>query len=169
MVVSTAAPLATVLGAGNSAGDEVLGPRVVADDRRRGLFGLVLPAGLLADLDAEALGAEQAGHGGVVLEVRTGRVAGRVAPTAVLLAEQPADARAVLVDEAPLGADSLVPVLGEGLGHLDAEPVQQEVALVLVGREQAGGLLADRRTHRDDVERGVVELARLAVGAAPRP
>src|SRR6187399_3257408 len=164
MVVSTPAPRAAVLDACNSAGDEVLGPRVVADDRRRGLLGLVLPAGLLAHLDAEALGAEQAGHGGVVLEVRTGRVAGGVAPTAVLLAEQPADARAVLVDEAPLGADPLVPVLGERFGHLDAESMQQQVALVLVGREQAGRLLAHRRTHRDDVERGVVELTRLAVG-----
>src|SRR6187200_2844203 len=85
----------------DSAGDEVLGLGVVADDRRGGLLGLVLPAGLLGDLDAEAVGAEQAGDGGVVLEVGAGRVAPRVAAAAVLLAEQPADRRAVLADEAP--------------------------------------------------------------------
>ncbi len=123
--------------------------------------GLVLPAGLLADLDAEPVGAEQRGDGGVVLEVGARRVAPRVAAAAVLLAEQPADRRAVLADEPPLLADPLVPVLGERLGHLDAEAVQQQVLLVLVGGEQPGRLLADRRAHRDDVEGGVVDLAGL--------
>ena len=66
--------------------------------------------------------------------------------------------RAVLVDEAPLLADALVPVLGERLGHLDAEAVQQQVAAGTRWRRTAGRRLADRRAHRDDVERGVVEL-----------
>ena len=73
---------------GSSAGDEVLGPGVVADQRRGRLLGLVLEPGLLGDLDAEAVGAEQLGHGHVVLEVRAGRVAPGVATAAVLLAEQ---------------------------------------------------------------------------------
>src|SRR4029453_17428321 len=86
-----------------SAGDEVLGPGGMADDGGRRLLGLLRPAGLLADLDAEALGAQQPCHRGVVLEVWTGRVAPRVAAAAVLLAEESAHGRAVLVDEAPLG------------------------------------------------------------------
>ena len=60
---------------GSSAGDEVLGLRVVADDRRGGLLGLVLEAGLLADLDAEPVGAEQLGDAEVVLQVRARGVA----------------------------------------------------------------------------------------------
>src|SRR4029077_12741881 len=89
--------------------DEVLRLRVVADDGRRGLLGLVLPARLLADVDAEPVGAEQAGHGGVVLQIGAPRIAPRVAPAAVLLAEQAADGRAVLGGEAPLLADAMVP------------------------------------------------------------
>ncbi len=80
--------------AAGSAGDEVLGAGVVADDGGGGLLGLVLPAGLLAHLDAEAVGAEQAGDGGVVLQVGAGRVAPRVAAAAVLLAEETAQGRA---------------------------------------------------------------------------
>ena len=79
------------------------------------------------------------GDGGVVLEVGAGRVAPRVAAAAVLLAEQAAERRAVLVGEAPLLADAVVPLLGQRLGHLDAEAVQQQVLLVLVVGEQLGG------------------------------
>ncbi len=70
--------IAPAWGAG-SAGDEVLGLRVVADERAGGLLGLVLEAGLLADLDPEAAGVEQLGDLLVVLEVRAGGVAPRVA------------------------------------------------------------------------------------------
>jgi hypothetical protein len=69
-------------------GHEVLGLGVVADEGRGGLLGLVLEPGVLVDLDADALGVEQLGHRLVVLEVRAGRVAPRVAAAAVLLAEQ---------------------------------------------------------------------------------
>src|SRR5438552_2029275 len=62
---------------GVSAGVEVLGPRVVADDGGGGLLRLVLVAGLLGDLDAEAVGLQQPGDGDVVLEVGTRRVAPR--------------------------------------------------------------------------------------------
>lgn len=68
-----------------SAGDEVLRLAVLADDRRGGVFGLVLPISVLADLDAEPLGAEQSGNGGVVLEVGARRVAPRLASAAVVL------------------------------------------------------------------------------------
>ena len=43
----------------NLPGDEVFGSRVVADDGRRGLLGVVLPAGVLVALDADRLGSEQ--------------------------------------------------------------------------------------------------------------
>ena len=114
-------------------------------------------------------GVEQLGDLCVVLQVRACRVAPGVAPAPVLLAEQPGerglgrragDRFGVLVDEAPLLADPVVPVLGERLGHLDAQPVQQQVLLVLVRGEQLGGALRDGRAHRHDVERRVVGLAR---------
>ena len=117
--------------------------------------------GLLAHRDADASADEQLGDLRVVLEVGARRVAPRVAAAAVLLAEQPGERRAVLVGEAPLLADAAVPELGERLGHLDAEPVQQQVVLVPVLGEQLGGRVGHGVAHRDDVERGVVELARL--------
>src|SRR5262249_58851958 len=89
-----------------SARDEVLRLRMVADDGGGRLLGLVLPARLLADVDAQPLGAEQARHGGVVLEVGARRVAPRVTTTSVLLPEQTPDGGTVLVDEAPLRPDA---------------------------------------------------------------
>ena len=111
---------------------------------RGGLLGLVLEAGLLADLEAEAGAVEELPGLLVVLQVRAGRVAARVAAAAVLLAEQAVEVGAVLVGEAPLLADAVVPELGQGLGHLDAEAVEQQVVLVAVGGEELGGALADR-------------------------
>ena len=97
----------------------------------------------------------------VVGEVGARRVAPRVAPAAVLLAEQALDGRAVLVGVAQLLADAPVPQLGQRLGHLDAEPVQLEVVGVAVLAEE---LLAPRRhprAHRDEHERRVVAVRRL--------
>src|SRR4051812_44130978 len=45
--------------AGRSAGDEVLGLGVVADDGAGGLLGDELVAGVLVDLEADAVGFEQ--------------------------------------------------------------------------------------------------------------
>src|SRR4051812_36406774 len=50
-------------------GHEVLRLRMVADDGGRRLLRLVLPARLLAHVDAEPVGAEQPGDRGVVLQV----------------------------------------------------------------------------------------------------
>src|SRR5262245_61247980 len=111
---------------------------MVADDGGGRLLGLVLPARLLADLDAEPVGTQQARHGGVVLEIGARRVAPRVATTAVLLPEQTPHGGTVLLDEAPLRPDAPVPVLGEGFGHLDTEAVEQEIVLVAVLGEQLG-------------------------------
>src|SRR5690242_12100386 len=119
-----------------SAGDEVLGFGVVEDDRRGRLLGLVLVAGLLGALEADALPTEQLEHLGVVLEVGARGVPPRVPATAVLLAEQAGERRAVLVGEAPLLPDPAVPVLRERLGHLDPEPVQVQVVLVPIVGEQ---------------------------------
>ena len=95
-----------------------------------GLLGFELEA--FAHLHADAARLEELDHLGVVLEVGAGRVAPRVAPAPVLLAEEPGQGGAVLVGEAELLADPAVPVLGQGLGHLDPEPVQEEVVPVLV-------------------------------------
>src|SRR5436190_9742552 len=126
------------------AGDEVLGPWVMQDDRRSRLLGLVLEAGLLRALEPDAFAIEQREHLGVVLEVGTRRIAPRVPATAVLLAEQAGERGAVLVGEPPLLADAPMPVLGEGLGHLDTEAVQVQVLLVSVVGEQLGGRLRHR-------------------------
>src|SRR4051794_20034384 len=141
-----------------SAGDEVLGLGVVTDDGRGRLLGLVLPGGILGAAHADAVGVEQLGHLGVVLEVRTGRVAPGVAAAPELLAEQAQQARTVLAAEAPFGPDAGVPVLGQRLGQLHPEAVQEEVVLVAVLGEQPGGCLRHLRAHRDDVEGGVVAL-----------
>ena len=80
-------------------------------------------------VDADAVAAEELDHLGVVLEVRARRVAPRVAAPPVLLAEEADQGGPVLVGEAPLLADAVVPVLGQGLGHLDAEAVELEVVV----------------------------------------
>ena len=66
--------------------------------------------------------------------------------------------------EAELGADALVDVLGQRLGHLDAEPVQVDVVLVAVVREplarDLGGALADGHDlQADHVALGLVDVA----------
>ena len=134
---------------------------MVADQGRGGLLGLVLEACLLVDLDAQPTGLEQLGHLLVVFEVGARRVPPRVAPTAVLLAEQAVEVGAVLVHEPPLGADPLVPVLGQRFGHLHANAVHHEVLLVLVGGEQFGGAVRHLLAHGHDVEGGVVGLTGL--------
>ena len=95
---------------------------------------------------ADAVDLEQFGELRLLLEVGAGGVAPRVPRPAVLLAEQAGERRAVLVGEAPLFADAAVPELGERLGHLDRQAVQQQVVLVLVRREQL--LLAIARRAR---------------------
>ncbi len=69
-------------------GHEVLGLRVVADDGVGGLLGMQLEP--LAHRHADALPAEELDHLGVVLEVRAGRVAPRVAPAPVCWRNSPA-------------------------------------------------------------------------------
>ena len=99
---------------------------------------------LLGERHADAVDLEQLGDLRLVVEVGARGVAPRVARAAVLLAEQAGERRAVLVGEAPLLADAAVPQLGERFGHLDRQPVQQQVVLVLVGREQLLLALARR-------------------------
>ena len=53
-----------------------------------------------------------------------------------------------------------MPHLGQRLGHLDAQAVQQQVVLVLVGGEQLGGAVGHRSTHGHHVEGDVVLLSR---------
>ena len=79
----------------------------------------------------------------LVLELGARGVAPGVARPAVLLPEQAGERRAVLVGEAPLLADAAVPELGQRFGHLDREPVQEQVVLVLVGREQFAARVRD--------------------------
>ena len=115
-------------------GDEVLGLGVGDDDRRGALLGFELE--LLGELHADAVELEQVVELRLVLEVGARGVAPRVPRPAVLLAEQAGDGGAVLVGEAPLLADAVVPQLGERFGHLDREPVAEQVLLVAVGGEQ---------------------------------
>src|SRR5207248_11680631 len=98
----------------NLPGDEVLRLRVVADYGRGRLLGLVLPFGLFADGHADAIRLQELGDLGVVLEVGAGGIAPRVPSAAVLLAEQAGERGPVLGREAPLLADAVVPVLGQG-------------------------------------------------------
>src|ERR1039457_687861 len=136
--------------------DEVLRRGVRADDGVGGLFRLQL--GILAHLDADAVRAEELDDLGVVGQIGAGRVAPRVAAAPVLLAKQPGQGGSVLVGEAQLLSDSPVPVLGQRLGHLHPETVQEQVVLVLVVGEQLGGLLGDPAAHRDQLEAGPVPL-----------
>src|SRR5690349_15653417 len=55
-------PAMPIASSSASAGDEVLGLGVVEDDRRGGLLGLVLEAGVLGALEADALTLEQREH-----------------------------------------------------------------------------------------------------------
>src|SRR5437879_5462322 len=108
-----------------SPGDEVLRPGVMADECRGRLLRLVLE--VFAERHADPLGIEQLGDLGVVLEVGARRIAPRVPPTAVLLPEQTGERGAVLAGEPPLLADAAVPVLGQRLGHLDTEAMQEQI------------------------------------------
>ena len=105
--------------------------------------------------------AEQVVELGLVLEVGAGRVAPRVARAAVLLAEETGDRGAVLVGEAPLLTDAVVPQLGERFGHLHREPVAEQVLLVAVLGEQLALVLGGGVADGDHVERGVVGVAAL--------
>ena len=124
------------------------------DDRARGLLGFELE--LLGQHHADPLDLEEVDELLLVLEVRTRGVAPRVPRAAVLLAEESRERRSVFGGESPLLADTPVPQLGEGFGHLDREAVAEQVLLVPVLGEQLlltrGGIGADGR----DVERGVV-------------
>src|ERR1035441_8637393 len=88
---------------------EVLGLRVVADDGGGGLLGVKLPRRLLAALPADALGPDQPGTNGVVLQVRAGRVAPGVPASPVLLTEEPLHAGPVVGGVTPLVAYAPVP------------------------------------------------------------
>src|SRR5262245_31043794 len=122
------------VGGSRRSGDEVLRLGVGDDDRRGALLGDEVE--LLGERHADVLDVEELRHLGLVLEVGARRVAPRVARPAVLLTEEAGERRAVLVGEAPLLTDAAVPELGERLRHLDRQPVQEQVVLVLVRREQ---------------------------------
>src|SRR5699024_9622682 len=101
-----------------SASHEVLGFWVMGDDGAGRLLGVVLVTGVLAAFEADALTFEQLQDRLVVLEIGAGRIAPRVAPTTVLLAEQTGEGRAVLVSVTHLLTDPAMPQLAERLGHL---------------------------------------------------
>src|ERR1700687_652908 len=112
-----------------SAGHEVLRAGVVADDGRGGLLRLVLPTRLLVHDQADAVGFEEFGHLRVVLEIRAGRIPPRVTTASVLLAEESGERWPVLGGEAPLVPNAPMPVLRQCLGHLDAQPLPEQVVL----------------------------------------
>lgn len=116
---------------------------------------------LLGEVDADALGLEEVGDLGAVLQVGAGAVAEGEAGAPVLEGEHVLDVGGVLAGEAQFRADSCVPVLGECLGQLDGQAVQFEVVAVGVRLEELGGLLADPVADGDDLEADDVRLAGL--------
>ena len=105
-------------------------------------------------------GVQQLEQLGLLLEVGAGRVAEGVARAPVALVEQVLHVGGVVAGDAQLLADPLVPVLGQGLGHLDRDPVQLQVLAVAVVGEQLGRRLRGGQAHGDDVHADHVGLAR---------
>src|SRR3546814_17451147 len=93
-------------------------------DRRGRLLRVELV--LVGQHDADLRRLEQAQELLLVLQLRAGRVAEGVARAAIALAEHGIEVAGVLVAEAELAPDPLVDILGQRLGHLDAEAVQVE-------------------------------------------
>src|SRR3954471_10832343 len=146
---------AAVTGAEKSSGVEVLGFRVMHDDRVRRLLRDELER--LRQRHADPLRVQQLDNLGAVLEVRTGRITEGVArPAVTLMCEQVGELRRVLGREAELFTDALVPVLRERFGELHGQPVQLQVVTVGVASEQfcsdLGHLGADsNQLERDDI------------------
>jgi hypothetical protein len=71
-----------------SASNEVFGLRVVTDNRRSRLLGLILPSSVFVHFDTEATSFKQRGDRGVVFKIGARWVSPRIASTAVLLTEE---------------------------------------------------------------------------------
>ena len=113
--------------------------RVEDDQGVGGLFRRQLE--LLRQRHPDPLGPQQAHHGGPVLQVRAGRVAEGVTAAPVADLQDAVQVGRVVPGQAGLLADPAVPVLCEGLGQLDRQPVQLQVLAVgVLGEELGRGL-----------------------------
>src|SRR5712692_4117561 len=151
--------------------------RVMRDQRVRGLLRGELE--LLGQHDPDPLRAEQPHHLRPVLEIGAGRVPGRVTAAPVTDLEDALQRGRIEPGQAQLFAHPAVPVLREGLGELNGQPVQLQVIPEGVLGEQLAGRLAELRADRDQLEAhhvGVtrgggpeeVGQAQVAVVALPR-
>ena len=104
-------------------------------------------------LDADPLRPEQIHQLAPILQVGAGRIAERVARSAVCLVADHLLHRPVVGGEPEIGADPGVPHLGQRLGELHAQAVQLQVVAVGVLLEQPAGHLGDTAPHGDQVER----------------
>src|SRR3954465_5939855 len=151
---------AAVTGAEKSSGVEVLGFRVVHDDRVCRLLRYQLER--LRQSHADPLRVPQLDNLGAVLEVRTGGITEGVArPAVTLMCEQVGELRRVLGREAELFTDALVPVLRERFGELHGQAVQLQVVTVGVASEQFCSDLRHLGADRHQLERDDVYLAGL--------
>lgn len=97
----------------------------MGDDRAGRLLRLKLK--LLAELNIDAAGLHERPELGLVLQVRTRRIAEAVPAALIALLKQPSHLSGVLFRDAEFHPDLLVHVLGKGLGRLHAEAVQVQV------------------------------------------
>src|SRR5215831_17574783 len=123
---------------------------VVRDQRVGGLLGDELE--LLRQHYPDPLRAQQPDQLCPVVQVRAGRVAERVAAAAVADLEDAIQLGRVELGQAKLLAHTAVPVLRQGLGELNRQPVQLQVVPVGVLGEQLRGRSAELRPDGDQLE-----------------
>src|ERR1700733_6351413 len=112
--VSTSRPSMSNSTPSSDSGTEVLRLGMMDDQRIGGLLGGQLE--LLRQGHADSLGGQQPHHLGPVLQVRAGRVAESVPAAPVAHLQKVVQVAGIVAAEAQLGADPLVPVLGQRLG-----------------------------------------------------
>ncbi len=129
---------------------EVAGLGVVHHDGAGGVLGVQLEA--LREAHPHPVEAHEPVQLGLVGEVRAGGVAEGVAGPLVALLEELAEVGGVPVGDPPHLPHPLVPVLRQGLGHLHAEAVDEEVVLVGPGLEEGLGLSGRGLPHGDQLD-----------------
>src|SRR6266542_131840 len=150
-------PARTVNRGRASSGVEIHRLGMMDDDRRGGLLRVKLV--FLGQFDPDPPRIQQLEDLGLLLQVRASGVPERVSRPPVAQVEERLHLLGVLVGDAQLLADALVPVLGERLGHLDGDAVQLQVLAVAVGVEQLGGRVRGRSAHGDHVEHYDIHVA----------
>src|SRR5688500_14132452 len=134
---------------------EIFRFRVMGYDRAGRL--LRLEHELLGEGDADPLRTEEREELLLVVEVRAGRIAERVAAAAIALREEPADVRRVVAGDPELDTNRTVPIFRQRLGRFDREAAQVEIAAVFSRGKKFGGLVGGGLADRHDLEGHDVE------------